>query len=269
MPNNRSPSTADGTAITLRIDRQKESFRLAFSLPEMSWLAGILGFIRLNLPVPLPRLKDSQIREAQESLAERNLIQRMPGAGWQVDRLAAFLVHWLGEAERGAFLEIHRRGLELKKASLYQLKELFLMATCHPSDLEFILFSNEKKVWEEWTRRLGVAAGEAGKDVYRFSESIPLIELAWRNPEAARRALSIAGIPKTAGSSTLAWIDSLRTAVLIAPFPAPPDSKPLILCSDGKSAWMKSAGNNEKKEKPDEFHPCSWNEAAVQIKKFL
>jgi hypothetical protein len=269
MSNLQSHSDADNAAVTLKITRHKEYFGLVITLPELYWMAGVLGFMRLTLPMTPSTLSETQIQKAQESLSARGLIRRVPGAGWQVDRLTAFLVHWLGETERCAFLEIHRRDGKLQKAGLFQLNELSLMVLHDQENIEFILCSDNNALWSEWTRRFGIATGGADKGAYQLPELVQLIELAWRNPEAARRAFLIAGIPKAAGSAILTWIDSLKTAVLFTPFPAQSDSKLLILCSDGKSAWIRSSDGTQKKEKPDEFHPCSLEEAATQIWKFL
>jgi hypothetical protein len=249
--------------------RKFTPFCLSMTLPELSWLAGVFGLTRLALPVPLPPLSDAQIRQAQDSLSKRGLIRRASGTGWQVDRLAAFLVHWLGETEQCAFVEIHRREGEARNAGMYLWKGLSLLVWCDQGELEFVFIAEENALWDELARRLDIPPARAGKGIFRLPEPVPLIRLAWRDPEAAHRALLNADLPKAAATSTLAWIDSLSTAVLFTPFPFQSNLKPLLLCSDGKAAWMNSSDGMQKKDKSDEFHPCSLTEAATQVHKFL
>jgi hypothetical protein len=238
----------------------KFSFSLAFSIAELSWLAGAFGTIRLSLPCQLPVFSPAQLRAAQDSLSARGIIQREPGQGWKTDRLAAFIVRRLGDAENYMRVDIRERNA-IHRAGIYVQKEISMLAWCDQDQVEFVFYPPSDSIVAELLRRLDLETVRAGKGEHLAGTIgcaglVDVIRAAWQDTGPAGRALANAGLSKRETASALKWMESLKLVVTFSVL----EKDQLFLCSDGKSLWTGTS---------DKFLPCTSDDAARQIEQIL
>jgi len=251
------------------------SFSLTLSTTELGWLAGAFSLTRLALPIVIPLLSEDALRRAQESLAMRGLIRRDPGTGWQTDRLAAFLVQWLGAGERYLRLDVDRREEKSLQAGLYARPRLFLLAECAPEQVTFFFLPDEKSLADQLAAFLSLKLVRCGEREFTLPQPRELVRATWQDvgdalsrraepveaqsKGSARRALTHSGLSKQDAASTLAWIQSLKNIVTFSHI-SPEGGEPLVLCSDGSALWAGASGK---------FVPCSWKDAVRQVLEML
>lgn len=234
-------------------------FTFTLSTTELGWLAGAFGLTRLALPVTVSLPSEGALRQAQEALAGRGLIQRDPGVGWKVDQLAAFLVQWLGAVERYIRLDVNRREGKSCRAGLYARPGLVLLADCAPEQVEFSFLPDENSLADKLAAFLDLGPGRRGEGEFTLPQPRELIRAAWQDPNPARRALLRAGLSKREAATALAWIQSLKIVITFNPVPLE-KKEPLFLCSDGPALWVSVSGK---------FVPCSWKDAARRVKEMV
>jgi hypothetical protein len=231
-------------------------FTILLTTAELGWLAGAFGLTRLALPVAITLPSDDGLREAQQTLAGRGLIQRDPGTGWKADQLAAFLIQWLGMLEHYSRLDVDRWNGGSLRAGLYARPGLYLLADCTRDPVEFFFLPDEKSCSEKLAAFLDLAPVRHGEGVFTLPEPRQLIQAAWQDPSPARRALGNAGLSKRETTSVLKWIASLKTVITFTSS----QNEPLSLCSDGSALWMSISGK---------LKPCCWKDAARRMQEML
>lgn len=163
------------------------SFSLELTPAELAWLAGAFGQTRLLLPEPpLQRLLDdelaAELATGQISLAQRGIIQRVVGAGWQVDPALAAIVQMLGSPERTlSLLRLSRSGEE-SRAMAYRAGGMHLLLEMPPT-YRFTFCQDGKTLIERLLA--GVESGSrptagAGRSGMTLADVDRLFPHAWR-----------------------------------------------------------------------------------------
>jgi hypothetical protein len=226
-------------------NERSQPFLLTLSYAELSWLAGVFGQTRLALPWAVPSLPAESLRQVQDGLAGRNLIRREPGTGWKVDQLAAFLVQWLGTVVEYTRVEILRSGMEPVRIGLYQKQGLTLLAECAAQSVAFVFLPDEASLWAELVHCLDLGGLRSGRGKFLIPKAAEIVRAAWRergndarsqSKEAIRQLLVRSGLSKGEVTTTLGWIEALKTVIQFTHVP-PKKEEPYCLLSDGKGMW--------------------------------
>jgi len=248
------------------------AFHLRISPAELGWLAGAFGLTRLALPLPLPPPSEDELRQAQKSMNEGGLIRRNPGVGWQVERLAAFLVQWLGTAEQYTCLEIHSREQEPLLAGIYRRQELNLLIEFKQGQIECSFLPNEEALFADIERCVDLATVRAGEGEYSLPQPLPFIQMVWQDEGPAGRALERAGLPVQRVKSTLAWLETLKSIAqfqFICIDPQKHTGRGLYLCSHETGLWASDREPGQPKSGLIHFSPCSLQKARARLQETL
>lgn len=122
-----------------------DHFCLLFTRPELLWLAGVLGYVQfpfLNIPPAnvLDMDMEAGLEKAQANMQERGLVVRLPGSGWQVERLVIAITQVIANPESMQLLQLWTKDGAVKRAFVYPNSDfpLFVEET---EVLEFTLHS--------------------------------------------------------------------------------------------------------------------------------
>ena len=175
------------------------NFQLELSASELYWLASAFGQLRLPLienpfaGLPFPRLQ-AILDDGQASLQQRGLIQRQPGAGWQVERVAAALTRWLAEPENVVVIEVHQKDRTKRRAIAYPREDVALFME-ELTPMRFTLHSEARGLLSSIEAFLNIPAdSHVPADDLQIVQPEHLLPLVWKSPKPAVSVLEQAGL---------------------------------------------------------------------------
>jgi hypothetical protein len=222
------------------------TFNFELSPAELAWLGGAFGHRRLPLPGPLPADEASR-RAAQDALQARRLIRRVPGQGWQVDRLPAALVSWMAAAGRTLDVEAHTRAGGLRRARCFCKGQAQLWVAWDDAGYHFDILPDLAALGNFLPGWLGGSAPEPAPDPvqYVFPQPLVILPAAWTDAARAGRMLAAAGLPSGETPALQAWAETLAWIAAFTPLAlegeAPQAGTQTFLCGGRRGVWLGNA----------------------------
>lgn len=228
------------------------SYVFRLSPIELRWLAGAFGLSRLTLPEdPLLHTPNSQLeaklKEAPSSLQARGLILRTKqDASWQVDRLPAAIVRWIGESHSFLAVESQSIGSTSRRMNVYFAGEQAMGISLVGESYGIVLYPNHELLITDLFTWIGVPSQtpKLPKDLYLIPQPFIFIRIAWTDPVTIVKIIKAAGINTQTGREVQEWANTLEW---IAKFgmvcPETPDTKiknDLFVCGNEKWIWAGS-----------------------------
>ena len=223
-------------------------FHFDLSPAELRWLSGALGILQL------PLFDDSffgsslsaqqiMIREAQDSLQQRNLIRRVPKQGWQVDRTPAMIAQWLGSAASMLSIDIHTPSASTRHARVFVENETSMHVTVEKDRYHFSLAPSRVTMVDYILEQLGVSLldMETAGEEYRLPQPITVLRSMWTDATLAAKMLRVARMASMDIRSLLAWGASLNWIVAFHPIQLSVEGSSsqtqAILCGSMRRCW--------------------------------
>jgi hypothetical protein len=255
------------------------SYSLHLSPFEMRWLSSTLGLTRLPLPEdPLLRTSNSQLeaklREAPTSLQARGLILRTKqDANWQVDRLPAAIVRWIGEAHSFLAVESQSVNSKSRRMNVYFAGEQAMRISLEGDSYNIVLYPNHELLINDLLTWVGSPSQttKLPKESYLIPQPFIFIQTAWADQVTTAKIIRFAGINQKVGHDIQEWANTLQW---VAKFwmvgPENPDTKiinELHMCENERWIWIGS-GLRDSSE-PIKMAPASEIDTRIAIKKFV
>lgn len=226
------------------------AFDFYLSPAEVHWLAGAFGVAWLPLPDdPLrdrPRFQvEAGLQEAFSSLQVRGLLRLIPGIGWQLDRLPAALVRWVGEAEWMLCLEVQPREKPSRRRNIFPAGEEALVVFLENGVFHFALYPDSEQLIAEtlvWLDGPWAETSLPEKHVFVLPEPETVIRAAWRDRSTATSILRAAKMSPEKSEAVLGWLDSLQWLVSCACVQLAGEKieveRRSFWCGDGRWIWV-------------------------------
>lgn len=235
---------------------KETAFHFQLSPAELHWLAGAFGQTRLPLPDdPLralpPVQREAQLMQALASLQTRGLIRRAPGLGWQVDRLPAALVRWMGAAEWMLAAEIHTREGISRRAGIFNEQTAGMSVTLEGSAYRFVLYRDFDALIAGLLAWLGASFADPAPaaPTYTLHQPLTILRAAWQDAALAAKMLKRTGLSPKETKAALAWLESLQWAAALTRLhleaQRPQAEAEAILCADGQRVWAGLGAGDE------------------------
>lgn len=188
---------------------------------ELNWLAGAFGITRLPLiDDPLRHIANSQLAEEAKvglaSLQSRGLIQRASG-GYQVDRLPAAIVKWLGSSAGMLILDVHTRHGISRHAQVFTEEDASMSVSLEEGNYQFLFLPGHRAVSEYVFNQAGASfADQKGASAqYALSQPVTILRTVWTDPSLAGKMLKVIGLKPKETKPLLAWAESLEWIVTL------------------------------------------------------
>lgn len=224
-------------------------YHFQLSPAELQWLAGAFGLTHIPLPKYRARaLLHSDIEKAIASLQSRGLIRHAQGVNWQVDRLPAAIVAWLGNADWMLAIELQLRSGELRYMNVFRTNDQGMTISMENDVFCFTLCPSADLLITECLTWMGVFSKPSLSAVptYELPQPETLIRTGWRDKPITAKILQNTGFNLEKVNATLEWLDTLQwvasmTRVKLEAAQARAESQ-TVFCGDRKKVW---AGSGE------------------------
>lgn len=244
---------------------------------ELNYLAGAFGIIRLPLiDDPLRHIPNSQLAEEVKaglaSLQSRGLIQRASG-GYQVDRLPAAIVKWLGSSAGMLLLDIHTRHGISRHAQVFTEEDVSMFVSLEEGNYQFLFLPDHRTVSEYVFNQASASFADpkGASAQYTLSQAITILPTVWTDPSLAAKMLKVIGLkpkeikPLLVWAESLEWILALKNVQLLEGEIG--IKRSVILCGNKQKCW---AGHvDEEANKAIILHPISIRAARSLIEDLL
>ncbi len=230
------------------MNNQNATFSLKLSPAELHWLAGAFGVISLPLlEDPLRSFTASQQKpmlvQALGSLQERGLIRGSARAGWQVDRLPAAVIQWLGSAANMLVLDVHTNSGIARRAQVFSEEGASMHVSVEEGQFHFLFLPDRKAVSDYLLDRLGASFldPKPAADTYAFSQPATILRAAWKDHVLAAEMLKVTRLKPKAIKSLLTWAESLEWVVALTRVPIEAkktgEQSQAFLCGNRNGCW--------------------------------
>lgn len=247
------------------------TFQFQLSLPELFWLAGAFGVIRLPLPEnsqtgATRHIMQADLDKGNVSLLTRGLIRQAPGFGWQVDRLPSAIIRWLSTADSLLRMDRFPKNGAVRCIHTFTMSEQGMSVEIEGDIAGFILYESRSLLLASLCEWLELPASSSKMETsYRLPQPKTFIPAAWENPKLAEHILKTSD-DKAKVKETIAWVKSLETVAIISKVYMTGNENRLasqyIICGDKKLFWGgASVGNNKKVS----FVPLVFKEFTAKI----
>ncbi len=253
------------------------SFDFPLSPAELHWLAGAFGLIRLPLPDdPLRYMPFSQreieLKKAVASLGARGLISQT-SAGYQVDRLPAAIIQWLGSAANMLKLDIHARSGIARRAQVFSREGMSMYVSLEEERFHFLFLPDGQAVSDYLLNQLGAAFLDPKPAAVKFAFSQPITILcaAWKDRVLAAKMLEVTHLKAKEIKPLLVWAESLEwvatlTQVQLEGKEAMEKSQTL-LCGNKHGCWAGRVDSNP--DEPVQFSSMNEKETRTLLESAL
>jgi len=188
---------------------------------ELHWLAGALGVARLPLSddplrhIPNSRL-ETQLQNGLTSLQSRGLISQASGT-YQVDRLPAAIVKWLGSAASVLIVDVHMRNGISRHAQVFTEQDTSMSVSLEDGNYQFLFLPTGRAVSDYVLNQAGASFADlkTAAAKYALSQPVTVLRAAWKDASLAARMLKVVGIQSKEAQSLLAWAASLEWMVAL------------------------------------------------------
>jgi hypothetical protein len=224
------------------------SFHFELSPAELHWLSGAFGFMHLPLTsdsisrLSLEPRKDA-IRSAQDSLQHRNLIHRVPGQGWQVDRLPAAIVRWLGSATTTLLLDYYSHSQVPHQAQIFTESERIMHITVEEDKYCFLFLPDRQALIHYLLDQFGASLQnhEPAATKFTLPQPVTVFRSAWTDSALAAKMLKVIQFETKEIKSLLTWAGSLEWVVTLKQAQieakAAGKKRQAVLCGNEKGYW--------------------------------
>lgn len=201
----------------------ESNFQLELSASELYWLASAFGQLRLPLiENPFAGLTSSRLQavldEGQASLQQRRLIQRQPGAGWQVERVAAALTRWLTEPENVIVIEVHQQDGTKRRAIAYHREDVALFME-ESTPMRFTLHSKAPGLLSSIEAFLNIMAdSNIPAEDLQIIQPEYLLPLTWYSPKSAVTVLERAGLSHNEATGVTSRLEKITGTALLTSY---------------------------------------------------
>lgn len=192
------------------------AYRFTLSPAELHWLCGSFGYMQLPLPADtFAKLtfneKEAELRSAQDLLQRRGLIQRVPGQGWQVDRVPAAAVRMLGSGANRFNFEMIKRSGATRHAQIVADTDIYMRVTLEDDSYHFLFSADKAPLVDELLNWLGASTPhpQPAFTAYTLPQPMTFLPIAWTDPALATKILKTHGQKTKEIKTALAWAETL------------------------------------------------------------
>jgi hypothetical protein len=221
------------------------SYLLQLSPLEFHWLSDSFGMPRLPLiDDPLrhtPRSKlAAESKNAIASLESRGLINHA-SSRWQVDRLLATAITWLGTANSLLVIEINTREGSSHFAQVVSQGDVCMHVSFEDGKYQLLFLPGHAALSDHLFDQLGACSAKSRSAAqYVVSQPDTILRTVWKDATLASNMLRITGLETTTIKATLSWADSLNWVSVIRH--AQIDDKKgteqqIVLCGNQHETW--------------------------------
>jgi len=254
------------------------TFHFKLSPAELHWLAGAFGLAHLPLlDTPVHNLPTSQFKEAElknglASLQSRGLISHA-SVSYQVDRLSAAVIKWLGSAASMLLLDVHTRSRTSHRAQVFSEEDASMYVSLEDEKYQFLFLSGRRAVSDYLLDQVGASFADlkTATAKYALSQPVTILRTAWTDPSLAANMLKVTGLKPKEIKHLLAWAESLEWIVTLNHVQLEVEEigkeRKAILCGNKQGCW--SGGIEGKAEDRITLTPISLREAHPLIENLL
>jgi hypothetical protein len=197
------------------------NFLLQLSPLELRWLAASFGI--LHLPVlddPLRHVPNSQLtdefKNSMNSLETRGLVSRA-SSGWQVDRLPAAILKWLGSAAVMLVVDLHLRAGLSRRIQVFTQDDVCMLVSLEDGKYHFLFLPGRMASSDHLLDQFGASSAdpEPAPANYTISQPVTILRTAWTNPALAGQMLKVSRFEPGMIESLLAWAASLEWIIAL------------------------------------------------------
>jgi len=196
-------------------------YLLKLSPLELHSLAGSFGIIRLPLlDDPLRHTPNSQLaddlKNGMDSLESRGLVSRV-SSGWQVDRLPAAIVKWLGLASNMLVVDLQLRAGLSRRAQVFTQNDVCMQVSLEDGTYQFLFLPGCTVLSDHLLDWFGASFVDLkpGSVNYALSQPITILRAAWTNPALAGKMLKVTRLKSKEIKPLLTWAESLEWIVAL------------------------------------------------------
>jgi len=194
-----------------------ENYEFQLTPEELFWLAKAFQINSLRLPQnPLAKFGAHETKEilnrAQESLNRRSLIQPSDGGAWQVDRLPAAIVRWLGSEVNMLTLEAHTPNGVSRYARVFSEHEVDMFVKLDRDGYHFVFLQDREATSTyllDWFDASFLHT-KIATEKYMILQPVTIMRSAWNDPALATKMLTVTGQKPKDIKSILAWMKTLE-----------------------------------------------------------
>jgi hypothetical protein len=201
---------------------ETSAFRFQLSPAELHWLAGAFGLTRLYLPDdPMRGLAPAQVQPRLNagltSLQARGLIRRLAPATWDVDRVPAGIIRWMGGAETIGLIDIHLRTGGSYATCVFTQGDAALAGSLRDKNYEFTIYPGRAPCFADLLGAAGAVFSDVAPDPQCWDVPQPgiVVRTTWKDAALAERMLRVAGLKPRQIKPLLAWMQTLQWLAVV------------------------------------------------------
>jgi hypothetical protein len=230
------------------------SYLLQLSPLEIHWLADSLGIPHLFLlDDPVRHIPGSQLafelKKGMETLESRGLISRASSV-WQVDRLSAAVIKWLGSADSALLMDLHIRDGLSRRSQVFTQDDASMQVTLEDGKYHFLFVPRSKVLSDHLLNLFGASfSGPKSSAIkYMLSQPATILHTSWSNATLAANMLKVTQLKQKEIKPLLMWAESLQWIVTLSRIQLEGEKngnqEQTILCGNKQGTWSGSVGAN-------------------------